>query len=146
MSWTTIVVGTDGSERAGRAVAHAGALAGAVGAELIVVTAYAAHPDREPGEAVPAELEWATTAAADAQETAGQGAQLARGAGAGRVRALSLAGDPSEVLRTVARDNQAGLVVIGSRGMRSATRFVVGSVANEVTHRSDRDVLVVRTD
>lgn len=140
------MVGTDGSDRAGRAVTHAGALAAAVGAEVIVVTAYAPGADRAPGEAVPSELEWTATAAAGAQETAQRGADLARAAGAGQVRALSLAGDPSAVLRTIAQDNRAGLIVVGSRGMRSAARFVIGSVANEVTHHADRDVLVVRTD
>jgi nucleotide-binding universal stress UspA family protein len=65
MPWTVILVGTDGTERAGRAVVHAAELAQSVSAELVVATAYSAGRDPS-AETTPAELEWAAGAAAGA--------------------------------------------------------------------------------
>lgn len=146
MTWRTIVVGTDGSEGAEKAVAHAGALSAALGADLVVVCAYSDDRDGPPRDAVPADLEWAATAAGNAQAAARRGAELADALGARGATPLSMPGLPLEVLAATAREHDAGLIVVGSRGMRSASRFIVGSVANEVTHHANCDVLVVRTD
>jgi nucleotide-binding universal stress UspA family protein len=146
LTWSTIVVGTDGSERAGRAVSHAGALAAAFSAELFVVSAYGGARGRPDPGALPAELEWTATAAGRAQEMAAAGAELARAAGADRVRPIGMAGEPLEVLNAVAAERDADLIVVGSRGMRGASRFVTGSVPNELTHHALCDVLVVQTD
>jgi nucleotide-binding universal stress UspA family protein len=143
------VVGTDGSETAERAVEHAAGLAATLDATLVVVTAYRSQPDQEitgPPSRVPGELEWAATASAGAEEVAGRAARAAARVGASSVRVRTQAGDAATVLGEVSDEVGAGLVVVGSRGMSSATRFVVGSVANSLSHRADRDVLIVSTE
>lgn len=144
MPWKVILVGTDGTERAGRAVTHAAELAQAASAELVVVTAYSAG--KEPSaETTPAELEWAATAAAGAEEVAHRAADLARAAGAERVRTRTIRALPAEGLTQVAEDVKADLIVVGSKGMSSSLRFITGSVPNDLSHHVQRDLLIVQT-
>ena len=144
MPWKVILVGTDGTERAGRAVAHAAELAQAASAELVIVTAYTAG--KEPSaETTPAALEWAATAAAGAEEVAHRAADLARAAGAQRVRTRTIRSLPAEGLAQVADDVSADLIVVGSKGMSSSMRFITGSVPNDLSHHVQRDLLIVQT-
>jgi nucleotide-binding universal stress UspA family protein len=145
--WSTIVVGTDGSDTAARAVGHAAELAAATDATLVVVTAYQDGGARSPGAAAaPDDVQWALTAGAGAEKLARAGAERAAGAGARSVRTRTLRGEPTTVLLQVAADTDAGLIVVGSKGMSSASRFVTGSVPNSLSHHADRDVLIVHTD
>jgi nucleotide-binding universal stress UspA family protein len=142
--WKVILVGTDGTERAGRAVTHAAGLAQAVSAELVVVTAYeAGKAGRE--ETTPAELEWAATAATGAEDVARRAAELARTAGATQVRTRTIRALPAEGLAQVADDVRADLIVVGSKGMSSSLRFITGSVPNDLSHHVQRDLLIVQT-
>ncbi|MHB1854739.1 MAG: universal stress protein [Acidimicrobiales bacterium] len=145
MTWSKILVGTDGTERAGRAVIHAAQLAAAVAAELTIVTAYGSAP-KEKAEAAPAELAWTATAAAEAEDIAHQGADSARSSGATQVRTRTVNADPADGLVQVAEDISADLIVVGSKGMTSSLRFITGSVPNELSHHVQRDLLIVRTD
>jgi nucleotide-binding universal stress UspA family protein len=61
------------------------------------------------------------------------------------VRTHVCEGEPADVLIGVAETAKADLIVVGSKGMHGARRFI-GSVPNRVTHRSPVSVLVVRTD
>ncbi|HZT67627.1 MAG TPA: universal stress protein [Acidimicrobiales bacterium] len=140
-------MGTDGSERADRAVAHAAQLAAAGADRLVVVIAYSDHDSSEPGaDRVPEDVKWATTPRVAAEEVARRSSQLARQQGASDVHVRAEAGEPTTVLLSVAEDCGAGLVVVGSKGMSSPSRFLLGSVPNNVSHHADRDVLIVRTD
>jgi nucleotide-binding universal stress UspA family protein len=49
------------------------------------------------------------------------------------------------VLLTVASELDADLIVVGSRGLTSPARFVLGSVAGSVAHHAPCDVLIVQT-
>lgn len=145
--WSTIVVGTDGSDTAARAVSHAAELAAATDATLVVVTAYSDGGSRGgDAAAAPADVQWALTASAGAEELARAGAERASGAGARSVRTRTGHGEPTAVLLQVAAEIDAGLIVVGSKGMSSASRFVTGSVPNALSHHADRDVLIVHTD
>lgn len=143
------MVGTDGSETAGRAVAAAAEVAKAYGARLVVVTAFS-HDAKAETEAVsqrgvPDHLRWALTDRVQAEDNAKAGRDLARAAGVTNVVVAIDEGPPGEVLLDVAEDHGAELVVVGSKGMTGASRFVLGSVANTVSHHAPCDVLVVRT-
>lgn len=145
--WSTIVVGTDGSHTAARAVGHAAELAAATDATLVVVSAYSDRGDRNrDGTGAPDDVQWALTASAGAEELARAGAEQASGAGVRSVRTRTAHGEPTAVLLQVAADTGAGLIVVGSKGMSSASRFVTGSVPNSLSHHADRDVLIVHTD
>lgn len=159
MTYGTIVVGTDGSATAAKAVREAGRLAGVHGARLVVATAYAGHHvdamsqlAGTPATAVstrqaqaPAELAWTLTDRAQAEATASAGRRAAVEAGAGEVHVLSDEGAPREVLLEAVRLHDADLVVVGSVGLRGARRLL-GSVAEAVLHHAPCDVLVVETD
>jgi nucleotide-binding universal stress UspA family protein len=141
-----VVVGTDGSKTAEQAVREAAELASATGAELIVVTAFMADPAMANArEEAPDEIKWRITDVGLAEEHADTARHLAHEAGVGKVRVRAESGDAAEVLVGVAEDTGADCIVVGSRGMTSATRFVLGSVPNRVSHHAPCDVLIVRT-
>lgn len=117
----TVVLATDGSETASRAVTRGLALARAVGAEATLLTVAGS---RDAGEEV---LERVAGTLPD-------GSELGRRAEAGR--------DVAGVLAEVAGDYD--LLVIGNKGMSGPSRLL-GSVANGVTHRVPTDLLLVNT-
>jgi nucleotide-binding universal stress UspA family protein len=53
-------------------------------------------------------------------------------------------GDAADALISVAQENGADLIVIGSVGMQGPKR-IFGSVPNKVSHRSPCDLLIVHT-
>jgi nucleotide-binding universal stress UspA family protein len=49
----------------------------------------------------------------------------------------------AHIICVTAREVSADLIVVGTRGLTGVTKFLLGSVAEEVLHISDRDVLAV---
>ena len=147
MPYRNVVVGTDGSATAEQAVEHAARLAGAFGARLTVVTAYTPGEGVSPQEldAAPEDVRWRLTDASGAEDLAGHAKTLARKAGVADVRTRVAAGDPASALIDVAEDTLADVIVVGSKGMTGASRFVLGSVPNKVSHHAPCDVLIVHT-
>jgi nucleotide-binding universal stress UspA family protein len=147
VAYRNVVVGTDGSETAGRAVDHAARLAAAFGARLTIVTAYAQGTAVSPQEldAAPADVRWRLTDASGAEDLAGHARGVAKAAGADDVRIRVARGDAATALIDVAEDTLADVIVVGSRGMTGASRFVLGSVPNKVSHHAPCDVLIVQT-
>ena len=54
------------------------------------------------------------------------------------------AGDPADVICRRARELDADLIVVGSRGLGTLDRFLLGSVSAAVAQRAPCSVLVVR--
>jgi nucleotide-binding universal stress UspA family protein len=52
-------------------------------------------------------------------------------------------GDPAELILTAASDQDADLIILGSRGLNAAQRFLVGSTSTKVTTHAQCAVLVV---
>lgn len=147
-AYRTVVVGTDGSDTSLRAVARAGALAGAAGATLVVVCAYLPTEDDRDMDRARDTLggeAFQVTGSTPAESTASQAADEARKAGAGEVRTVAVAGSPVEVLLDVVRRESADLLVVGNRGLNSVKGRLLGSVPADATRRSEVDVLVVHT-
>jgi nucleotide-binding universal stress UspA family protein len=141
-----IVVGTDGSESAGQAVAEAVRLAKALDAELHVVSAYKPLRDaRIEGAPAGAAKVWAPLPDAEVEVTLGQVAAAVRVHDV-KVTTHAVQKDPADALLDVAAEAEAGLIVVGNRGMHSAKRFVLGNVPNKVSHRASCNVLIVSTD
>lgn len=142
---TRIVVGTDGSDTAERAVRRAIALAKALEAALVVVSAYA----RQPSGVAPAGIEldsgWVKAARTAAERHADHAAESARAAGVGSVSSRAIAGAPAEVLIDIVDEEGADLLVVGSKGMQSTARFLLGPIANKVSRRVQCDLLIVET-
>lgn len=146
MPYRNVVVGTDGSETATEAVRHAARLAAASGARLTVVTAFSPGGGQavEDIEEVPEEIRWRITESAHADELAGGACELARSLGVTNVHARSEKGAPADALIEVAEDTGGDVIVVGSKGMTGAGRFL-GSVPNTVSHHAPCDVLIVST-
>lgn len=147
MGYASIVVGTDGSPTAERAVEHAAAVAAADGARVVVVTAFVpgSSPLMEAVDAVPEDIRFALTDRVQAEERAERGRGIAKKAGVAKVVVQAIAGDPSAVLLEAARDFDADLIVVGSKGLTSPAHFILGSVAASVSHHAPCDVLVAHT-
>jgi nucleotide-binding universal stress UspA family protein len=134
----SIVVGTNGSETAERAVAEAVRLASALGAEIHVVSAYEGSTAIAADFVMPSGEEDVTAAAlADA-------AAVVR-AGNVPVKVHAARGTAADALLDVAAAVGASMIVVGNQGMRGARR-VLGSVPNSVSHRARCNVLIVSTD
>jgi nucleotide-binding universal stress UspA family protein len=140
-----IVVGTDGSETAKRAVDEASRLAKAFDAELHIVSAYkpltGAHVSGAPEGAARV---WQPLPDSRVE------AILAEAAASARFRDVKYkthmsAEDPADALIDVAKRVHADLIVVGNRGMQGARR-VLGSVPNKITHHAPCNVLIVSTD
>jgi nucleotide-binding universal stress UspA family protein len=151
--YTKIVVGTDDSRTAREAVRQAADLAEAFSASLHIVTAYSVLHEGLLA-AVPASTGLMgtpeVTEASDAQRE--QCEDLLRDvvnqlAGRGvKAEGHAVAGDPASAILEVAERQHADLIVVGSRGMTGAKRFLLGSVPNKVSHRAACNVLIVCTD
>lgn len=136
-----IVVGTDGSAGAEKALRRAIAIAAATDAPLHVVTAYPGGSHSEPL------MSSARTTRIDLREVA-EGV-LARHAGLAQsdgVRAETHAreGDPAEVLIDVAEEVAAELIVVGARGLTGLARWLLGSVSTKLSNYASCDVMIVR--
>jgi nucleotide-binding universal stress UspA family protein len=147
MAYASIVVGTDGSPTAERAVAHAAAMATADGARVVVVTAFLPGGGARiaGAEDVPDDLRFALSDRVQAEERAERGRVIAKEAGVAKVVVQAISGDPANVLLEAAKDFDADLIVVGSKGLTSAAHFILGSVAASVAHHAPCDVLVAHT-
>jgi len=148
MGYKSIVVGTDGSATAERAVRQAAQLAADEAARLVVVSAYQASGDRlsvAQSDRVPDDIRFTLTDRAQTEELAERGRAIAREAGVGKVVVQALEGEPARVLLEAANDFDADLIVVGSRGLTSHAHFILGSVAASVAHHAPCDVLVAHT-
>ena len=129
MTYRRILVGTDGSDSADRALDHAAWLARAVGAELLISHAWGGPQERE--------------------ESRDLGASVLRDACARLAeppvpRPMLRRGDATDALIAVAREEEADLIVVGNRGL-GGRRVLMGTVAARVAGRAPCDVLIVHT-
>jgi len=128
VSYRTLVVGTDGSERANRAVDRAADLAHRFDARLIVATASA-----------PVGL---TDHVAEDVLELGREVALRRGV---KAETAFREGDPQVVIASVAEDEGADLIVVGNRGMGRVHRLRLGAIAERVARLAPSDVLIADT-
>ncbi len=142
-----ILVGTDGSETARRAVQEATELAKKTGAELHIVSAYEPVPAsrlREERMEAPADIEHTLGPRQDVDATLAAAAKDAEDAGV-KVRTFARQGEAAEAILEVAEEEKADLIVVGNKGMTGAKRFLLGSVPNQVSHHAPCSVLIIRT-
>jgi len=143
---TKIVVGTDGSATADRAVHRAVAMAKALGAELIIVSAYNNRaPTGVAAAGVNIDAGWVAAAKTGAEKVAEDAAAQAASDGVANVSYRAVSGEPSEALLLVTQDEGADLLVVGSKGMQSTARFLLGPIANKVSRKVSCDLLIVET-
>ena len=145
--FSSIVVGTDGSETAGEAVRQATELASAVGAEIHLVSAFQPVGNqrlREERQQAPDDLQWMVNEREDVEATLRQASEQIQKAGV-KVDTSSRQGDPADAILDVAEEQNADLIIVGNKGMTGAKRFLLGSVPNKVSHHAPCSVMIIRT-
>ena len=147
---TKFIVGVDLSTEGERAVAHAVAAARHVGAELELVMIDAVPDLAEP---IPASMRTIADRYREtlqerlAQHRLELAALRERWLGHGvEISQLIVDGYPDERLPAIAAERGAALIVVGSHGRTGLKRFLIGSVAEQVTRRAEMSVLVSRGD
>ena len=145
-AYSTIVVGTDGSESSQKAVQRAAAIAGD-GAKLIIACAYFPSDSRELSAASDqlGEDAYQVHGAAPTYEILRTANEKARAAGAKNVEERSIVGPPVESLLQLIEDAGADLLVIGNRGLNTITGRLLGSVPSDAARKAKVDVLIVHT-
>jgi nucleotide-binding universal stress UspA family protein len=144
----SIVVGTDGSETAHKAVGAAIELARLTGAQLELVSAYEPPTwqrtlaGSRPG---PGDPRWTVAPREDVDATLAEAAARAQAAAIGS-RSFAREGDPADAILDVAEELNADLIVVGSKGTTGAERFLLGSVPDKVTHHAPCAVMIIRTN
>jgi nucleotide-binding universal stress UspA family protein len=118
-----ILVGVDGSATAAKAAARAVEVAKATGGALTML-AVGSKQRMQP----------ALDALAKQYESTGVS-----------IETRVVDGDPATMLVDVAENEAFDLLVVGNKGMTGATRFLLGSVPNKVSHHARSALLIVRT-
>ncbi len=145
--FSSIVVGTDGSETAREAVSQAVELAKRLDASVHVVSAYEPGPGQgitdRTGSTAP-DRQWAIKLREEVDATLDEAAAIAVEAGVS-VAVYARQGDAADAILDVAEERGADLVIIGNKGMTGAKRFLLGSVPNKVSHYAPCAVMIIRT-
>jgi len=140
----TIVVGTDGSETAKRAVQEAVRLAKALKAEVHIVAGFTPAHRTISGAPTGAAKVWQPLPDSHVEALSQEAEAAVRLAGA-QAKTHIVRGDPADALLKVAKEVGASTIVVGNRGMHGGRR-VLGSVPNTVSHKANCNVLIVQTD
>ena len=143
----SIVVGTDGSDTAQKAVDAAVELARLSGAQLEIVSAYEPVSRarlRDEKRQVPADLQWMVNPREEVDATLADAAERVAESGV-EPRTYAREGDPADAILDVAEELGSDLIVVGNKGMTGAKRFLLGSVPNKVSHHAPCSVMIIRT-
>jgi nucleotide-binding universal stress UspA family protein len=146
-AYTTVLVGTDGSDSSYRAVDRAAQIARDSAATLVIVCAY--HPASERAVAkasdVLGDAAYQVVGSTPAEDTLRSAAARAAKAGATDVVTKAVDGEPVKaLLHAIARHN-ADLLVVGNRGLNTIAGRILGSVPSDVSRQASTDVLIVHT-
>jgi len=138
----TILLATDGSKDGGLAAAAAVDLSKRTGAKLHAAHAWvplpqSAHPSLLAARYHPPQEE-------GARRILDEQLRRVEQVGGTVSEAHLLEGRPADAILDLAERIDADLIVVGSRGLGSVKRLLVGSVSLDVVHDADRPVLVVR--
>jgi nucleotide-binding universal stress UspA family protein len=144
-AYTTVVVGTDGSDSSLRAVDRAAAIAAQSGAKLFVATAYFPQQDDARAADVLKGEGYKTTGAAPIYAILKEAHERAAAAGAKEVEEKPVVGAPVDALVELAEQVNADLLVVGNVGLSTITGRILGSVPANVSRRAKTDVLIVHT-
>ena len=133
-----VMVGTDRSHTASRAVGWAASFAERYGAELhlVQVVIPTSPSDTEFGSA---ERTQAAAAAAELQQEA---ERIAGGRGRAHV---VVDDDPAMAIVHAAEDAQIDVLVVGNAGMAGRKEFLLGNVPNRISHNARCTVIIVNT-
>ena len=130
-----ILVAYDGGEPAHRALDMAADLATRYGAEVGVVSVVPFHGGRSPVDP------WDDRSVHTEELVEARTLLLARGI---EPLLYEPAGEPAAMIEHIAQAGDYDVVVVGSRGLGSLSRFLQGSVSEHVATHTDATVIVTR--
>lgn len=141
-----LLVGTDGSPTATRAVEAAAAMARLHGAELVIAHAFAPRFDLALLNSAPDDVAWTMTPGSLADATLAHAAVHARAAAGGELEVHGRAepGSPVPVLLRLVDELDPDALVIGNRDMRGLVRRH-RSVGRALARRAGCDVVIIDT-
>lgn len=142
-----IVIGTDGSETADKAVEQAIELASRFEAKLVVVSAYkpvsTAKQREAAGVDLPGDIRHGVGPRDAVNLILAEVTEKAAAAGV-TVQPVAAEGDAVDAILDTAEKLKADLIVVGNKGMAGARRML-GSVPNNISHSAHCSVLIVNT-
>jgi len=144
--YSTIVVGTDGSDAANQALHHAGELARATGADKILIVTAVRRVGRaevlHEMEQIPESFDAEPDLYASDRYVLEQAEQLMKPYGV--ATETHLIGDkPADALIDIAEKHDADLIVVGNRGHGAGTRLFLGSVSTKVVQHAHHKCAVL---
>jgi nucleotide-binding universal stress UspA family protein len=143
--YTTILVGTDGSDSSLRAVEKAGQIAAGSGATVVVATAYFPQSEDQRAADVLKDEGYKMAGNAPIYAILREAKERAQQAGAKTVEEKAIVGAPVDALVDLAEEIKADLLVVGNVGLSTIAGRLLGSVPANVARRSKTDVLIVHT-
>jgi nucleotide-binding universal stress UspA family protein len=133
-----VIVGYDGSDGAESALREAADLSKRLRESLTVVFGFDANPVG--GEA----LDYWDALREHGKRTLTKAVEEAKKAGV-EVETVVAEEAPADALSDLARERDASMIVVGSRGERPIAAALLGSTPHRLLHLSERPVLVVRS-
>jgi nucleotide-binding universal stress UspA family protein len=141
-----ILVATDGSDAAGRAVEYAADLAKRESADLLIVNIVGGYglPDKAMLRLTQSEQVWLREfLESSSAETLTKARESARAAGAEKIELESRPGDVAHSVVVTAKEKAADVIVVGKRGAGLAERLLLGSVSEKIVRLATLPVIVV---
>lgn len=138
-----IMVATDGSAGADRAVDFAAELARGLGAELLILTVAGELAAEEMRRLAHAEQDIGSALDSAAEQIVVAAEARATNIGHSHMRRSLVWGNPAEAIIAEADREHADLIVVGRRGRGQLTGLLLGSVSQKLTSLANCPVLVV---
>ncbi|ADG79032.1 UspA domain protein OS=Tsukamurella paurometabola (strain ATCC 8368 / DSM / CCUG 35730 / CIP 100753 / JCM 10117 / KCTC 9821 / NBRC 16120 / NCIMB 702349/ NCTC 13040) OX=521096 GN=Tpau_2426 PE=3 SV=1 [Tsukamurella paurometabola] len=144
--YSTVVVGTDGSESSLRAVDRAASIAGD-NVKLVIACAYLPSEAADPAAAdVLRDEAYQLQGANPVNDMLRTAEGRALKAGAKNVEKRAIKGQPVEALLDLVKSQpEPSLLVVGNKGMNSLTGRLLGSVPSDAARKTSVDILIVHT-
>ena len=138
-----IIVATDGSSGANRAVDTAATLAKTSGADLVILTIGGNITGAELRELAGAAGDLSKTLQEAANKVLGQARKRALRIGVRTVKLQTGWGDPTETIIDTARRGKADMLVVGRRGRGRLSGLLLGSVSQKLATLAPCVVVIV---
>jgi nucleotide-binding universal stress UspA family protein len=141
-----ILVATDGSEAADRAVDYAAGLAKREGADLLIANVIGGYglPDGVFARAIDAnQASLREMLDSISAETLTKARERARAAGADSIQLESGVGEVAETVIDIAKEKAINAIVVGKRGAGPVERLLLGSVSRKLASLAPVPVIVV---
>lgn len=143
--YTTVVVGTDGSESSMKAVERAAAIAN--DGTVVIACAYFPNDGKAASSATDALRDdaYQVMGSSPTEEILRQAKERAVAVGATKIVLRAVQGAPVEALLQLVVDVQGDLLVVGNKGLNSIAGRLLGSVPADAARKAASDVLIVHT-